>query len=436
MVNRENRKIRIQTALRLQRRLQYDTVPLSRALLPATHNSYNFNTSLPNQVHSITEQLEMGIRRLYLDVHALPGEKVIRVCHGHADFLDTCQQIGWSTCRLRNLGQHTGCRYDAPTMQATLRDIRNFLEKPVNQHEVLIINLEDAAIDRIQQVEEALDELGDMLFTPQHLREYTSAHPRHPWPTAAQLVKQGRRVVLENSRYQYPDSSGNSRAFAVLEHPPWPNNWVRYFNSTCTAKRSFTLYYADELVVPSPLGVLYNGTAITGAMTPSTVQQLVRCGYTPSFDRVTADRLADTVWSWDLRFPIHEHTCTAMQPNGRWRSFNDTGACLRRRHHAACKEIDGDRWTLSPVVPWPSDPSVACPSGWAFAAPRDPISNARLLQSTGGDRYVWIRSDTRENADAVHVYYGLLAFFIVVVIGYRLRQSTRWRRSANRRQRI
>ena len=59
----------------LQRRLQEDT-PLRHATFVATHNSYNSYAYRPtpsrmdaNQTYSLTDQLDMDVRRLELDVH-------------------------------------------------------------------------------------------------------------------------------------------------------------------------------------------------------------------------------------------------------------------------------------------------------------------------------------------------------------------------------
>ncbi len=120
--------------LNLQRKTQVDmNLPITRALFYGTHNSYSssaytksgsFST---NQKYTIGDQLRLGARYLELEVHWTTGSKKgikeLLLCSGAAN--------------------HSGCKTSDRTFRQGLEEIRDWISKPNNRNEVLLIYVKD-----------------------------------------------------------------------------------------------------------------------------------------------------------------------------------------------------------------------------------------------------------------------------------------------------
>src|SRR3954451_5612643 len=105
-----------------------DGLPLGRAQWLGTHNSFNSVNDSPtashtdsNQQLSLTQQLDVDMRSLELDVHYLPARGVV-VCHGRGP--DEA---------------HFGCTTE-PLLSELLPEIAGWLSK--HPHEVILLYLE------------------------------------------------------------------------------------------------------------------------------------------------------------------------------------------------------------------------------------------------------------------------------------------------------
>src|SRR5262249_45917862 len=131
----------------------------------------------PNQILSITAQLDLGARLLDLDIHDPDGD--LRLRHSIAPFGPLLPK-------------------GIPVLP-TLNKIRAWLDRPENQQEVVLLFLQD---ETGQTEEEADDKLlpklqeafGSLIYTPAE----RAADDR--WPSRRELATRGDRVILFHNR--------------------------------------------------------------------------------------------------------------------------------------------------------------------------------------------------------------------------------------------
>ena len=134
--------------------------PFDRVVLPGTHNSMSNADDgwiVPNQTHGIPQQLDDGIRALLLDTHDFYGEP--HLCH--------------SNCYLGALPLVDG-----------LAAITAFLQAEPDQVLALIFE------DHIGAPE------TEAAFAASGLDAFVYTHPGGAWPTLAELIDAGTRVVV------------------------------------------------------------------------------------------------------------------------------------------------------------------------------------------------------------------------------------------------
>src|SRR5882672_67077 len=127
----------VHRALTLQRGIDLPA-PLYESLLPHTHNTFNssaYSPTLtnndPNQVYSITDQLNMDIRLIEMDLHWVPsiysnadtGGYWVTLCHGDSG---------------NPLGVHIGCTNDRP-FQDGLAEVKAWLDQHTDQFVIVYL---------------------------------------------------------------------------------------------------------------------------------------------------------------------------------------------------------------------------------------------------------------------------------------------------------
>lgn len=283
----------------LQRRLQEDT-PLRHATFVATHNSYNSYAYRPtpsrmdaNQTYSLTDQLDMDVRRLELDVHTwtdvTTGQQAPILCHATDD-----------------PRPHTGC-----TAEMTLTDGLVEIDAWLDAHpdEIVMLRVEthlDGAAGYDQAAAAVTEVIGDHLFLPPATGTCT---PLDLDLTRADVRAAGAQVMMisdcgQGSTWQpivwdddavrvestvraqdftYPTCAGIPRTTPQAE-VSYDTRWIRFY---------------DDATLLSSM-VSFGGTAPRRA-TPADAREWTRCGVNqPAFDHLTPTdgRLAALVWTW------------------------------------------------------------------------------------------------------------------------------------------
>ncbi len=159
---------------------------------PCAHNAMS-NTEegwiLPNQRHSITRQLNDGVRALMLDIWDWEGEVIL--CHGCDEW------YGY-------LGGHK------PLLDSLL-EIRQFLDE--NPAAIVTIILE-SYVDR---------EDAEPVFLAAGLLDYAHAQaPGDVWPTLAEMIAAGTRLVV------FTDRDGDAGSWY---HPVWTFAWETHWSA-------------------------------------------------------------------------------------------------------------------------------------------------------------------------------------------------------------
>jgi hypothetical protein len=376
-------------ALALQARLDWDR-PLRDAFLPHTHNSFNspqhgpsLTTADPNQRYTLTDQLRMGFRALELDLHWFPhpagtpadGLHGVVVCHGQT------QDVG-------PLSVHVGCSVDR-LLGPVLDEVRAFLDAPGNEHEVLLLYLQNELDDVPAAHAEAVAELERAFGPLLHRPTGASAATCEDLPverSRADLLAAGHRVLLVGgcgpgpwSSWVFQQGAGWDERANSGGYPDFP---------ACAADRVLRGYDEHLIRVTEDQTWL---SAVVGTPAPITVAEvraMVRCGVELiGLDRVGPDdpRLPALVWSWAPDEPSTAGPCALRGADGRFRAADCSG-----ERAPACRTTDGGWVVPAATGPWADGFATCAAAGAAFAVPTSGWDNEQLGLAAPGGVDLWL----------------------------------------------
>ena len=397
---KEHRASWVARALDLQRDMDRD-VPLVQALLPHTHNSANsaayrpsVTTNDANQILSLTDQLELGIRGIEIDLHWVPypdpsrdpaqAYRDVVQCHGRTE------QTGVTPV-------HVGCSVDQP-VAPLLEELRTWLGKEGNEDEVVLLYLEnqldDAPAAHARAAELIAQELGGLVHRPGAGGCQTTLPVRTI--SKREVVAGGGQVLITGD--------------CGPEGSPW-NTWVfdRGNNATWDESGGTTNYACrqdrDELLTTSEGSRSYENTFIrryedstwVSAMTVGgshiaevVLADMVRCGVNlPGLDQVHPgdDRLGGLVWSWRSEQPrAGAGSCAAQGDDARFFAADCAAA-----KPVACRTADGGWAVSTDAVPWASAQQACAADGHIGAGvPFNGWDNGLLRTVAAGRGDVWL----------------------------------------------
>lgn len=367
-------------ALTLQHRLDRD-VPLVDALLPHTHNSANSTAYEPslstldaNQVVTVTDQLELGMRAIELDIHWAPhpegdpanGFRKVVQCHGQSQ-----------------AGVHAGCSVDQP-LGDRLAEVAAWLH--ANPGEVVLLYLENVLDDDPAAHAEAValleEHLGSFVHRPDAGGGECQGLPAQTL-SKGDILDAGKQLLIVGNcgpsgwtdlvfdRYPHWSESGSTTGYA------------------CEADRSND--YGTKLVRRYEDSTWLSTMAGGGShIAPEVMADMVACGVNlPGFDQLHAadPRLPSLVWSWRADEPAIDAAgrCAAHgAADGRFFA-EDCARALR----VACRTADGTWAVTTDAIAW-SDADAACAGlGGAAGTPVNGWDN-RQLRAVAGDADVWL----------------------------------------------
>ncbi|MEY2475017.1 MAG: hypothetical protein QOG87_332 [Actinomycetota bacterium] len=383
-------------ALALQRELDA-RVPLLRALVPHTHNSFNSAAYPPtlsgadaNQAVSLTDQLRLDMRAIEIDVHWAPsptgdpsdGGMAPIMCHGEP------VGVGPETV-------HAGC-----TVERHLRDglaeLRSWLdaEDAAGRPQLVVLYLENALDnDPVAHAAAArtIDaELGRRVLRP------PAGQPCAQMPldtTRQQILDAGHRVLIVGNC-----GPGAWGAWVHERGPRWDESSSGPGNdypglADCAAERAAVDYdhnwirrYEDSTWLSAMAG---------GASSEVTIEEtraMVRCGVNmPGFDQLRAGdrRLSELVWSWaeGTSLDAQGADCAAQDADARFR-----GTSCSSRLRFACVDGVGAWHVTSGAGKWDKgqrECQLAFP-GSRFAVPANGYENSRLRAAAPVGGSVWL----------------------------------------------
>lgn len=370
-----------------------DSLPLRDAQWIGTHNSFNglaypFTVSRAdsNQQLSLTQQLDIDVRSLELDLHYIPsilgllGPKVVTVCHGQGP------EVG-----------NLGCTLES-SFATVLPEIAKWLNAAVNNDEVILLYLEDAVKDPAAYAS-IISTLDKVLKRPNGTSLIYKPNPAHkaangcvplPLGTSRDDVRAaGARVVLVGSCA--PGWSGSVFDWSSAHVEGGKTSAYQAF-PTCDATYGPSVYasqmvrYFEDTTLVSTLLNPTRPPVDPEALSPAKVEAMTSCGVNLfGLDQLLPEdgRIQSTLWSWAPDEPkAGNGSCTAQGAGGRW--FATPCTDLKP---AAC--LSGSTWTVTPAVP-AADAATACQAiGSTFDLPRAGDSNSRL-HAVAGPAGAWV----------------------------------------------
>eukprot|EP00736_Rhodelphis_marinus_P012085 Rmarinus@m.9399 len=430
----------LKVALSTQRSLQRDR-PLFLTDLPGTHNSaislaYGMGieaasmatllsepypdahqVAIANQRISLTDQLNLGVRHVELDIHKYDKLRDVRVCHWEtppsavaemmAAYEDAYGPLDYDIANI-------GCEdHQKPLFAELLGEVRAWLELPGNENEFVIVLLDNRAYDNYDEVLSVIEEVvGDVLYRPADCAACDKENPTAFWRTESEedLVARGFRLLLENNRDSWFDDPQTASYF-------FPTSWMQFHPHRFSAHpicliddvspvdtRNSLKWNTDAPNVPHVMfrgldGSLTIGPAYEGRKDyfPLDIAHMLECGVQlQAVDQLNPDMARTFVWSWSDGILPEEGECAALaRGNGRWYGRD----CDEKLHVAVCRKVatsrsskNAEEWTITTERVRYHE--VLCPEGYEFDIPRNAQENlsvAELLRSTTQQSYAWLK---------------------------------------------
>jgi hypothetical protein len=398
--------------LALQRDIDLDT-PLNRATFLGTHNSENsvyYEIPLiryidPNQILSIPDQLEMGMRSLEFDVHwylSTNFQKDILLSHA--------------------LENHVGCSSFDRRVTEGLQELQDWLK--ANPHEVVILYFDrGTALDGHEPRLAAYLEqyLGNFIYHASAARDpndkTTSCVSIPTTISKADVLKAGKQLLVvtkrcdgTNPQYEELDKfplAWNDVVFAGIGNVKNHENDIMDStigdDFTPYPQCSKTTVFADD-PEHTTLWRIFEDTTIIGKIVPpppryivaADVTTMTNCGINwPTFDKLTANdnRLEAAIWSWALGFPKSGAGNCAVYKNASGiinipcTTTNPAFACREETTHEIKAVAASGEW---------NDGEKSCQlnagTGWHFAMPVNGNEMYLLKQSANAEElsFVWL----------------------------------------------
>jgi len=380
----------------------YDDIPLDNGFRPSTHNSHidfadgyglyqdevnslvklldhKEKVQISNQWLSITDQLNMGMRHLELDIHYWKGS--IRICHAggvHFKQLDALLKFLSKELKIdiRWDSETLGCfSLGYPTLRDALEEIMTWMQKPEQSKEILMLYFDDQ-LD-LQQwglvkniTYDITNVMGDTAITYAFLKKYFP----NRWPTPNEMLHYGKRVLftsgrdykLENDPFIFPiDYVWQEWGFDNLK--PYPVCEPKLNKSLGV---NLTRLHADYLQYAWFYGKPDNVSAASIALG-------IECNYNfISMDGVIPETIKGYVWTWKEGEPSFKGCTLFESSSGRWIASN----CSRVNYCAFQSLSDGTKWVISSNQVSFSQCNSLTPSGYSFTFPREPIQNKKLKE--------------------------------------------------------
>ena len=375
-----------------------------------THNSYNsrqqtgvaLSSNDANQRITNVKQLEAGLRSLELDVHRFPDVPggPLRVCHA------------------RGADQgHLGCTTEKE-LGPTLAEITDWLDRPENSQEVLLLYLEDHMGDAAGYNAAATvvtNRLGNRLYAPPPggCSEVPATLTRE------QIQAAGKQALIvsdcgPNGATGWHGVAHNwnshveSRPVKYEDYPSCGPNYT-----IPTYETRFVRYYEDRTALSNQVGPPTGVAKADDGITPPTAAAMARCGVDliglDLFDGPEDPRLEGLVWSWQVNRPRAprrgERDCAVQrtgvavdpalafpgspEPARRAAWFDNRCKHLRP---AACRDGAG-AWTIVPRLRnWDAARAACERRGLVLGTPRTGYEAQELDQAiqAAGVREAWM----------------------------------------------
>jgi len=338
--------------------------PFGKISFPYTHNSYNSQAYQnlgsyhdPNHIHSLVDQLDMGVRALELDVHwtTTTSGKALLLCHGQSN--------------------HTGCSPFDRRFEDGIKEVATWLKQPVNKQEVLIVYIEEHSDGHYDEIISQMErQLGSLIYKP----TACSSLPMNI--SKADVLNAGKQVLVIGGNC----ATTNWSKFAYQGSWPTDNDTFQAFPACSTARYSQGFVLSNQVRIYEDLTNLSSWFGNPSQpITPELMAEAQRCGLgVIGLDQLSIGdaRMEASIWSWSPGEPNNwednEH-CAEHWANGR---FNDANCGVERRF--ACQDMNTGDWMITQQAgPW-SDGETQCQNelgaNYEFQTPKNGFANEML----------------------------------------------------------
>ena len=368
----------LQFALKTQRELQID-IPVNYVQVLGSHNSQNNRASghgnfdgchwplraddvwcisLANQEFSFTDQLNMGVRSLEIDLWECFGK--IRMSH--------CSE--W---------MKLGCSPWDKEFAEGLKEISDWTRKSKNRNEIIEIYLDDKTTEEATwTINNAIKQyFGDKVLTPADLKLKFS----DKWPTIREM-RQIQKTVI------FIDENNNHSGHYLHEHfwTEWltVNSFSPQLNN-CSAvggnNKETVRIYGDSTVY----GPFWNGIKQQGTIMD--FKKYLLCGVSfLNADHINSELMKTAVFTWaegEPKHPIDDSSCAVLSSEGRWH----LAQCNEYHYFACVSKLNENIWSVSSGVEKYSNP--LCQEGMKFSVPRNGYHHQELVKIAKGKK-VWL----------------------------------------------
>ncbi len=362
-----------------------------------------FGTLVINQIYSITDLLNMGIRSLSVDVHYL--NRAFRVCHGTEE--------------------HWGCGIRSRFFSSWLEELKIWMDKPENIDELVHIHLEVSA--KQERVKSMIDILKHFFKDQLNWIPEGIERSKIPLDQKKDFILRGQRLIVQ-TQFHMASLGGESilRLFDNnITRPGYPGTFPENFDSNeCTisgqgglpnnfnVKLSQKMFKMDEqdvgIINMNENGLInriyrkFSDQEQTNKkkINADTLRKATNCYLNMVWmDKIIPSKLFPTVWSWDIGEPLEwgrGKDCALFQPSGRWKS-----AFCEEEHSFAClNQYDQYDWKItSEKGPWKLG-EVICRKEFGdsffYSMALDPYQNEKIKDISQGLK-VWLNYSTPEN---------------------------------------
>ena len=362
-------------ALKTQREIQMDE-PVNQVQFLGAHNAFNNRASgygdlddchwpiktdevcisLANQEFSFTDQLNMGVRHLEIDLWNCFGK--IRMSHGNGDL-------------------KLGCFPWDKELTEGMKEISDWTQKKRNKDEIIMFLFDDHTTSHDDQaINHVIEQyFGGKVLTPTDLKLKFSGK----WPSMKEMRAMKKTVIFIDSN----DHTGRyihrhfwTDGFSVKGFAPQLDNC-----SSIGSSEDVIRIYSDS----THYGPLWNGAKQTGIITD--FKKYLLCGAKIlCADQINPELMKTAVFTWaegEPRQPFTVSTCAILSGDKRWYLIN----CAAKHYFACVSRRDKSHWDISSDIGKYSNP--ACPDNMEFSVPHNGFQHMQLVQAARG-RTVWI----------------------------------------------
>lgn len=390
------------SSLNYQKQLQYNDLFVYFEM-PSTHNSavteadgfgiekyfvsslyggkdYNQGDDLGEgvcQYLSLTDQMNLGVRHIEIDIWWGPKDKEIAVCHSPIPLFPVGNIS--RTAEERNISltfdpKKFSCLGTKRSLTDVLTEVYSWMMLPQNLNEIIMVYFDTKFYLSPDQVTESnnliLSIFGDMVFKASEGNPVT-------WKVS-ELLSKNKRIMFENQKECWSKpASGDQLVF-------YPALWDAHQFSADSLQEFPSCAIAGD-------NSWYGNTWVR-ALDGSVTEAATRCGVPiVSGNYLNPDDLKFNVWSWDQQEPSSADGCVAMLPTGRWATLPcETKLPFACVSSSSLEKGDFKNWSVN-LNTLGSFKDASCDSGYIFSAPHNGYANA-LLNVASLSQTIWLNA--------------------------------------------